>query len=233
MTGPLRSLFMFALLIACGTTFACPVAVDVGHYREKPGATSARGVAEFDFNLPLAVKIRQSLLQRGCKATLIGDQGDMRELKGRTLLAKDARFFLSVHHDSVQAQFLRRWTYNGVERLYSDQFAGFSLFISRDNPDVARSLRCASAIGFALRMKGFVPSLYHADEMAGEHRPFADRDNGVHYFDGLVVLKTAVQPAVLLEAGVIVNRDDEARLAADETRQQIADAVSSALHACL
>jgi hypothetical protein len=50
-----------------------------------------------------------------------------------------------------------------------------------------------------MRGAGFVPSLYHAEPIPGES-PFADRTNGVHYYDNLVVLHTATQPAVLLEA---------------------------------
>ena len=52
---------------------------------------------------------------------------------------------------------------------------------------------------------GEKPSLYHAEPIAGENRPLLDRRLGVHRFDGLAVLKTATMPAVLVEAGVIVN----------------------------
>ena len=67
-----------------------------------------------------------------------------------------------------------------------------------------------------MRGAGFTPSLYHAAPIAGEFKSFADRDNGVHYYDNLVVLKTARQPALLLEAGVIVNRDEELAMASPE-----------------
>jgi len=38
----------------------------------------------------------------------------------------------------------------------------------------------------------------------------------VHYYDNLIVLKTARTPAVLLEAGVIVNRDEELKVQSEE-----------------
>ena len=63
-----------------------------------------------------------------------------------------------------------------------------------------------------MRGAGFAPSLYHAEPIPGESKPFADRTNGVHYYDNLVVLHTATQPAVLFEAGVIVNRAEELTL---------------------
>jgi N-acetylmuramoyl-L-alanine amidase len=55
----------------------------------------------------------------------------------------------------------------------------------------------------------------------------------VHYYDNLVVLKTARMPAVLLEAGVIVNRDEETRMRSAETRRAIAAAVAAGLRTCL
>jgi N-acetylmuramoyl-L-alanine amidase len=154
-------------------------------------------------------------------------------LSGRTAQASETSFFLSVHHDSVQPHLLQRWEFDGQTRLFSDQHAGFSLFVSRANPDVAGSLRCASAIGRALRVAGFTPSLYHAAPIAGEFKPFADRENGVHYYDNLVVLKTARQPALLLEAGVIVNRDEELLLLTPAYQARMSEAVADGLRACL
>jgi len=104
---------------------------------------------------------------------------------------------------------------------------------SRKNRSLRRSLACASAIGAALRGAGFSPSLYHADPIPGENKPFADRRNGVHYYDNLIVLKTARTPAVLLEAGVIVNRDEELKVQSEEVRRRIAAAVADGLQRCL
>jgi N-acetylmuramoyl-L-alanine amidase len=67
----------------------------------------------------------------------------------------------------------------------------------------------------------------------GENRQFADRLNGVYYFDDLLVLKTASQPAALLESGIIVNRTDELKLQDAATRNSIAEALGDALHNCL
>ena len=212
---------------------ATRVALDVGHHHAAPGAISARGREEFQFNRILALRIAESLQQRQIAIQLIGAEGDQSRLSGRTAQAAGAGLFLSVHHDSVQPQLLQRWEHAGQTRLFSDQHAGFSLFVSRANPDVTGSLRCASAIGQALRGAGFTPSLYHAEPIAGEFKPFADRENGVHYYDNLVVLKTARQPALLLEAGVIVNRDEELLLLMPAYQTRMAEAVADGLRACL
>jgi N-acetylmuramoyl-L-alanine amidase len=88
-------------------------------------------------------------------------------------------------------------------------------------------------VGARLRAHGFAPSLYHAEPIPGESKPFADRTNGVHWFDNLVVLHTATQPAFLLEAGVIVNRDEELVLREPATQRRIAAAVAEGVEACL
>jgi N-acetylmuramoyl-L-alanine amidase len=222
------------LLMLITPSYPATVALDVGHFRAEPGATSARGRPEFEFNRDLALEVKAAFTARGIATMLVGADGSMAHLSRRTAAASRADFLLSVHHDSVQPQFFSIWADDdGTERLYSDRYAGFSLFVSRRNVDPGTSLRCASAIGAALRAAGFAPSLYHAEEIPGEMKPFADRENGVHYYDNLVVLHTARSPAVLLEAGVIVNRDEELKLASPDVRRSIASAVARGVSRCL
>jgi N-acetylmuramoyl-L-alanine amidase len=209
------------------------VAVDVGHYAGEPGATSARGRPELEFNRALALELGRALESRGLRAQLIGENGDMAVLSRRTAAARAAALFVSVHHDSVQPHYLEEWEHGGEPRKFSDRFSGFSLFVSRRNPALEQSLACASAIGREMRAAGFAPSLYHAEPIPGESKPFADRANGVHYYDNLVVLHSATQPAVLVEAGVIVNRAEELALRERATQQRIAAAVAEGAHRCL
>ncbi len=219
--------------LAAAAEAAPLVAVDVGHYLAEPGATSARGRPELEFNRDLAVELARALASRGVGATLIGADGDMTVLSRRPAAAPAAALFVSVHHDSVQPHYLEDWEHAGEARKFSDRFAGFSLFVSRRNPQFERSLACASAIGARLRAAGFAPSLYHAEPIPGESKPFADRANGVHYYENLVVLHSATQPAVLLEAGVIVNRAEELALRDPATQRRIAAAVAEGVHRCL
>jgi N-acetylmuramoyl-L-alanine amidase len=212
---------------------ASTIALDVGHSLAHPGAISARGVPEFAFNRELALVVRHALEQQGFRVRLIGAQGDISDLHARTGAAVGADFFLSLHHDSVQPRYLEAWVPEGTRRHFSDRFAGFSLFVSRSNPALSTSLACASRLGAALRQAGFTPSAHHAEPIPGENRPFADWANGVYYFDGLVVLKTATQPALLLEAGIIVNRTEELALQQPAVHTKIAAAIASALAACL
>ena len=66
----------------------------------------------------------------------------------------------------------------------------------------------------------------------GVGRPWADEANGVYYYDNLVVLKYTRLPGVLLEAGVIINRDEERALATPARRALTAAAVAAGLGAC-
>lgn len=227
-----RLLLVLALL-AVPSVRAATVAIDVGHFIEEPGATSARGRPELDFNRDLAVAIESAAQGRGLTTMLIGYDGFMSQLTRRSAAAAGADFLLSVHHDSVQPYLVETWEYDRVERWFSDRYSGFSLFVSRKNRALKRSLACASAIGEALRGAGFSPSLYHAERIPGENKPFADKTNGVHYYDNLIVLKSARTPAVLLEAGVILNRGEDLKMRSEEVQKRIAGAVAQGMERCL
>lgn len=229
----LRLVACAALLLTLSSADAATIAVDVGHYNAKPGATSARGRPELEFNRELASRIATELEARGHVVRLIGADGGMRLLGLRPHAAKGADFFISVHHDSTQARFQSAWTFEGAQQRYSDRFAGFSLFVSRENRTWRAALECASLIGAGLIKAGFVPSLYHADPVVGENRPFADRASGVHYFDHLAVLRHAAMPAVLFEAGVIVNRDEELRMRDPAVQSAIAASVADGVNECM
>ncbi|MGH8617341.1 MAG: N-acetylmuramoyl-L-alanine amidase [Burkholderiales bacterium] len=230
-----RSLRCLAALLLCLPAWAsaAPITVDVGHNTQEPGATGARGRVEFEFNRDLAREIGEALKKRGHAPIVSGDDGNAAQPAGRRVKGVNTALLLSVHHDSVQEFLLTDWEFEGRKLRYSDRFSGFSLFVSRDNPRVQESLKCASAIGAALRGAGFTPSLYHADRQYGENRPFADKDNGVHYFDNLAIVRRAQVPAVLFEAGVIVNRDEELRMRDPAVRAKIANAVADGVTACL
>ena len=175
----------------------------------------------------------EALRRAGHKTLLIGDDGLAENLGIRAPRAAGMDLFISIHHDSVQPRFLSSWASGGETYYYSDEFSGFSLVVSRLNSHTEVSLKCDSAIGAALRKAGFTPSRYHADPIVGENRPFADEANGVHYFDNLAVLKTASIPALLFEAGVIVNRDEELRMRDPAVRKRIVESIVTGTSACL
>lgn len=208
------------------------VAVDIGHSVDSPGAVSARGVPELHFNRALAAALMDALEAAGfTKGVLINGDGHIGSLAQRVREAKQAgaHLLLSIHHDSVQPRYLSRWTVDGISRRYSDRFRGFSLFVSADNPHFEASRRLAVLIARAWIARGMTPTLHHAEPIPGEHRPLIEPELGVYRFDQLHVLRHAPMPAVLIEAGVILHRDEELELGHPARQQRLADGIAAAL----
>jgi N-acetylmuramoyl-L-alanine amidase len=200
------------------------IVVDTGHTPQHPGATGASGRVEYQYNLDLSTAIVERLSAARYRVTRVAADGLEIALKDRATRTPDADLFVSIHHDSMQ----QAWIDAGRRR----EFAGYSIFVSEKNPQYAHSLRCARAVGEALSAAGQTPSLYHATPIPGENRPLIDARLSIHRFDDLVVLKTAPMPAILIEAGVIANPDDEARVSQPETIQRLADAIAAGIQGC-
>jgi N-acetylmuramoyl-L-alanine amidase len=212
------------------------VVVDVGHTAEVPGAMSARGVWEYEFNLHLAKLVEQKLLDRGFARTvlLITSDRTRRGLFKRVSSAStlSADLFLSIHHDSVPNQFKETWEYEGKTRSFSDRFRGHSIFISHHNVDRQGSLQFARLLGLGLKERGlqYTPH-YTYPVMGARRRDLLDAEAGVYRYDQLIVLKNTRMPAVLLEAGSIVHRDEEVLLGTPEHQGLIGVAVTDAVDA--
>jgi N-acetylmuramoyl-L-alanine amidase len=224
------------LLSRRGELRPCLVAIDVGHSEVAPGAVSSRGVGEFFLNCNVARLLLEKVRTDGAsEAFIIENEGDYLSLRQRAEAAnlRHADFLISIHHDSVQTRYLSTWTYRGAKRRYCDRFHGFSLFVSTQNARPEESLEFAKSIGSHLLESGFSPTLHHAEKISGENRELMDRERGIYVFDDLVVLKAAAMPAVLLECGVIVNRDEEARLGDRAYQGRLVAAVAAAIkHVC-
>lgn len=207
------------------------VALDIGHNRLKPGATSARGLPELAFNTATTRVIAAVLEKAGATVIVINADGLTATLPERTEKAAAAKAdcFVSVHHDSVNNKYLQKWTHEGVERDYADNFRGYSVFASSKNAKAEKSRELALKVGAALHDSGLRPTLHHAEPIQGENRPLLDERTGVYEFTDLVVLKTAAMPAILLECGVIIHREEELLVKDSEYQALIAHAVAKAL----
>lgn len=210
------------------------VVIDVGHTREVPGAISARGIPEYAFNLQLAGDVRQALLDAGFGKTilLVTSTAPWRGLLERAARANAmaAGLFISIHHDSVPAELLETWEYGGQQNHFSDRFKGYAIFISHDNADRAGSLQFGKLLGRELQVRGlpYTPH-YTLPLMGNRRRDLVDAATGVYRYDQLVVLRETRMPAVLLEAGSIVNRQEELELASRERRALTSAAVVAAV----
>src|SRR5215213_514379 len=150
------------------------VLVDVGHTAEIPGAMSARGVPEYEFNLKLARAIERELSAAGFRSTLVLVTGGatLAGLVSRVKRANEwpADLFLSIHHDSVPARFLDVWEHAGEQRRYSDRFSGHSLFISYENGRPEASLHFARLLGDELKARGLKYAAHYAEAYMQERR---------------------------------------------------------------
>jgi N-acetylmuramoyl-L-alanine amidase len=210
------------------------IVLDVGHTAESEGAISARNVAEFVFNQRLAQRIEEKLKADGFPETrLLLTEGKARRSLVRRVDAANnlhANLFLSIHHDSVPDKLLENWEFEGKKRHFSDRFSGYSVFVSRDNPDFKTSLSFAELVGKEMKAQGLQYAQQYTQAIMGRYQhPLLNKETGVYSYDKLIVLKSTRMPAVLLEAGSIINRDEELKMDSTERRDIISSAVAAAV----
>ena len=141
-----------------------------------------------------------------------------------------ADLFLSIHHDSVPNSLLEDWEFGGRKSHFSDRFGGYSVFVSRENPQFGISLKFAELVGREMKAQGFGYAQQYTMPIMGRYqRQLLDKDTGVYRYDELVVLRKTRMPAVLLEAGSIINRDEELAMSSPERQAMIASGVATAV----
>jgi N-acetylmuramoyl-L-alanine amidase len=210
------------------------IVVDVGHTLESDGAMSARNVPEFQFNLNLAKRVVDGLKSAGFPETkLLVTTGKAHPSLARRVAAADAlkgNFLLSIHHDAAPDKFMENWTFEGKPSHFSDRFSGYSVFVSRSNEDFKTSLAFAKLLGREMKAQGLQYATQYTQSFMGRYRfDLLDRDAGVYAHDQLIVLMHPQMPAVLLEAGSIINRDEEVKMASPERQVMTAKAVATAM----
>jgi N-acetylmuramoyl-L-alanine amidase len=210
------------------------IVLDVGHTVESEGASSARNVPEFDFNLRLAKRVEEKLKAEGFAETkLLITTGKARpSLVKRVAAANNlqANLFLSIHHDSVPDKLLENWEFEGKKSHFSDRFSGYSVFVSHDNPEFQTSLAFAELVARQMKSRGLEYAHQYTQAIMGRYQhPLLNKETGVYSYDQLIVLRSTRMPAVLLEAGSIINRDEELKMASPERRDLVGNAVAAAV----
>src|SRR5262249_28543813 len=135
-------------------------------------------------------------------------------------------------HDSVPDPLMSKWQEDGRVLPFCDRFTGHSIFISNDNPDRAGSLLFARLLGLRMKAHGLTYTPHYIEKFMGSRQRIrVDAEAGVSRYDQLIVLRKTSMPAVLLEAGMIVNRTDAVTLADPERQAVIASAAVEAVDA--
>jgi N-acetylmuramoyl-L-alanine amidase len=141
-----------------------------------------------------------------------------------------ANLFISIHHDSVPDNLKQSWDYGGQKNEFNDDYPGYAIFISNDNADPAGSLRFGSLLGRELERRSLHYTPHYTLALMGHRRRIlVDSEAGVYRYDQLIVLRRTSMPAVLLEAGSIVNRQEELELGTPERRSLTSAAIVAAV----
>src|SRR6202022_4073745 len=84
--------------------------------------------------------------------------------------------------------------------------------------------------GKELKAQGLQYARQYTQAIMGRYQhPLLNKETGVYSYDRLVVLRSTRMPAVLLEAGSIINRDEELKMDSPERRDIISSGVTAAV----
>jgi N-acetylmuramoyl-L-alanine amidase len=129
---------------------------------------------------------------------------------------------IAIHHGSVQKQYIQKNIYGCPTSKHG---RGFSIFISRNNKYYDKSLAYAKALGNGLLDQGLYPSLHHTEKIKGENKEAVDVRLGIYISNDLRILNDSKYPALLLEAGVIVNPIEDIEVRSNKFRSKISNAI--------
>ncbi|MFH0999147.1 MAG: N-acetylmuramoyl-L-alanine amidase [Pseudomonadota bacterium] len=158
-----------------------------------------------------------------------------KDLYSRIALAneKQAGLFISIHHDSVQEHHLLRTKEGKIVDVQDDfklQFhPGYSIYIARDPKYPNTELNYLDSLKFArlfaekMQLMGRKPSTYHEEKPDQDNYQCIDLSLGIYNSKAkLAVLRNAKMPAVLIEAGVIVDIEEEKNISSQAFKNQFA-----------
>jgi N-acetylmuramoyl-L-alanine amidase len=81
-----------------------------------------------------------------------------------------------------------------------------------------------------MKAQGLQYAQQYTQAIMGRYQhPLLNKETGVYSYDQLIVLRSTRMPAVLLEAGSIINRDEELRMDSPERQGIISNAVARAV----
>ena len=81
-----------------------------------------------------------------------------------------------------------------------------------------------------MKAQGLQYAQQYSQAIMGRYRhPLLVKETGIYSYDELVVLRSTRMPAVLLEAGSIINRDEELNMDSPERRDIISSGVTAAV----
>ena len=223
-------------LCACQFTAKNPLIVlDSGHNPTTStlgtGAMSVTGVPEVAYNDRFSGELAKALQDAGFDVVLTRTPDKEQGLKERYEIANSFKWrhsaiFISIHHDSTELQNLKEIIVNDITTYQTIRpIAGTSFHISRESKKYNKSLTLANHIAKAVKNTGRTLNMEHASDNNVKPLPLVVPDLAIYRHDNLAVLKNNELPALLIEVGVIVDKDDESLVSDDGERARLAGAI--------
>lgn len=222
---------LLCMLFSPADLFALRILIDPGHDRQSPSVRGcACDVPEYVFNHYLS-KIIGDALANAPDVSMAYTHGleDCLSLRGRARATLGYDLFISVHHDAAQDRYLKPVNIQGRQKRCVTGPSGFCIYVSEKNPYPEASKAFARMLSEIMIREGFSPSTHHGENIPGERHIMISP--GVYAYDNLIVLKEARCPAILIEAAVLTNPDDEMQAVDPEFQLRVADAVREAVEA--
>jgi N-acetylmuramoyl-L-alanine amidase len=191
------------------------VVIDPGHGGQDSG-TIKTGMVEKELTLDLAHRLQRQLQERGLGTLLTRTDDSYVSLQDRTAIANDQQecVFVSIHFDEAG-----RAAATGIETFYAAHPITF--------PE-----RVASWLPFLQRTSSEPPNVESQSlatfiqESLVAHTQAVNRGTRPQQF---FVIANVRHPAVLVEGGFLTNKEDVAKLANNDYREQMATAISEGI----
>lgn len=210
--------------------------LDPGHGGNDSGAVGPAGTREKDVTLDVAHRVAPVLTKAGMTVVLTRDDDRFVSLEERTARANQvgADLFVSIHCNAAENR-ARHGVETYVLDTTKDEIA--SRIAARENATSQAATAELGSILASLRLANQASHSTHLAELlqkaatASLRAKYTDiTDGGVHPA-GFYVLVGARMPAVLFETSYLSNASEETRLASEDYKERLADAIVNAIRA--
>ncbi len=212
------------------------VVVDAGHGGNDPGAIGPTGLKEKDVTLDLAHKLAPVLSKRGLQVTLTRDDDRYVTLEERTAQANkvNADLFVSIHCNAAESRgrkgietYVLDTTMTDLSARVAARENATSQAATAELASILANMRIADQASRSTRFA----ELLQRSAIASVGGKYTDvTDGGVHTA-GFYVLVGARMPGVLFETSYISNPIEEQRLASEDYKGRLVDALANAIQA--
>ena len=217
------------------------VVIDPGHGGAETGAVGPSGLEEKNVVLDLARRLKAALQEDGSTAVVLTrDEDRLVPLDERTAIANHNRadLFLSIHMNAARGRrAVGAETFFLAPEATDDETRTLAALENRayEAPDAASTKAPETGAGIELILWDLAQNRYLdqsgrlAESVQAEMNGLAGtRDRGVRQAP-FRVLMGATMPAVLVEAGLISNPEEESRFKSDEHKDKVVLALKRAV----